>query len=127
MNRVASAALCLAIAVPAGTDAGELGRLFHSAAERLALDAARQNSLQPRPASAVAQVRIDGYVQRTGGRSTVWVNGHARPAESLDGEPRVALRAERPGVVAVQLGRDGPSVEVRVGDTLELAAGDGRP
>ena len=60
-----------------------LGRLFHSAAERSALDALRkEKSRPPRPAPAVPSTekpapRLDGYVVRSDGRSTLWVNGSA--------------------------------------------------
>ena len=60
-----------------------LGRLFHSAAERRALDALRKEKSQPPkpavahpPTQAQAQ-RLDGYVVRSDGKSTLWVNGTA--------------------------------------------------
>jgi len=55
--------------------AQELGRLFFSPAERDALDARRSGKSSSTPAAAQAPVRIDGYVLRSGGRPTVWVNG----------------------------------------------------
>lgn len=55
--------------------AQELGRLFFSPAERDALDARRSEKPASAPAAAQAPVRIDGYVLRSGGPSTVWVNG----------------------------------------------------
>jgi len=56
--------------------AQELGRLFFSPAEREALDARRREKSGGVPtAAAQAPVRIDGYVLRSGGRPTVWVNG----------------------------------------------------
>ena len=57
--------------------AQELGRLFFSPAERDALDARRSGKSGSTPAAAQAPVRIDGYVLRSGGRPTVWVNGGA--------------------------------------------------
>lgn len=55
--------------------AQELGRLFFSPAERDALDARRSDRPGSAPAAVQAPVRIDGYVLRSGGRPTVWVNG----------------------------------------------------
>jgi hypothetical protein len=60
-----------------------LGRLFHSAAERAALDALRKEKSQPakatqeRPPTQQPAPRLDGYVIRSDGKSTVWVNGTA--------------------------------------------------
>ena len=73
-------AVLLAAASPDRAHAETLGRLFHSAAERSALDALRkEKSRPPKPApqsSAAPQAqRFDGYVLRSDGRSTLWVNG----------------------------------------------------
>ncbi len=63
--------------------AESLGRLFHSAAERSALDALRKEKSKPPkpapPSSATEPLghRLDGYVLRSDGRSTLWVNGSA--------------------------------------------------
>ena len=59
-----------------------LGRLFHSAAERSALDALRKDKAKPqKPAPPVPAdqpaPRLDGYVVRSDGTSTLWVNGSA--------------------------------------------------
>ena len=71
--------------------AQELGRLFFSPAERDALDARRSERSGSAPAAVQAPVRIDGYVLRSGGPSTVWVNGsvdrsngRARAGNTLD-------------------------------------------
>ena len=66
-------AVLLIGACPVQPRAESLGRLFHSAAERNALDTLRKKKTQPlKPAP-----RIDGYVIRSDGRSTSWVNGSA--------------------------------------------------
>ena len=60
-----------------------LGRLFHSAAERSVLDALRKEKSKPSrpvPPSSLIEPqaqRFDGYVLRSDGRSTLWVNGSA--------------------------------------------------
>ena len=67
---------------PASADAESLGRLFHSAAERSALDSMRkakaqpQTPVAPRP-SEPQTAQLDGYVVRSDGKSTIWVNGSA--------------------------------------------------
>ena len=60
-----------------------LGRLFHSAAERGALDAMRKEKSKPQkpgpplPVTEQPAPRLDGYIVRSDGRSTLWVNGKA--------------------------------------------------
>jgi len=65
----------------APASAQEIGRLFHSAEQRNALDALRKTKPQSQkpPASQPfvpsQPVHLDGYVLRPDGRSMVWVNG----------------------------------------------------
>jgi hypothetical protein len=62
-----------------GASAAELGRLFHTSAERKALDASRQEKkgdrLQSSPKRAPA--RLEGFVVRSDGAATVWIDGRA--------------------------------------------------
>jgi len=66
-----------------GARAEPLGRLFHSAAERSMLDALRKAKSKPaKPAPSGSSnesqaQRLDGYVLRSDGRTTLWVNGSA--------------------------------------------------
>ncbi|OGA29478.1 MAG: hypothetical protein A3F77_08190 [Betaproteobacteria bacterium RIFCSPLOWO2_12_FULL_67_28] len=71
MKRTIALLVFLAQCAPCG--AQELGRLFFSPAQRDALDARRNEKAARAPAAA--PVRIDGYVLRSGGRPTLWVNG----------------------------------------------------
>jgi len=75
VSRAIALLILLAQCAPCG--AQELGRLFFSPAERDALDARRREKPGGAPAAAQAPVRSDGYVLRSGGRPTVWVNGGA--------------------------------------------------
>ncbi len=78
--RTAIAALFLLSAL-APAHAAELGTLFHTPDERKALDAMRANASRPqkpaaeKPAPAPAPERLDGFVVRTHGPATVWING----------------------------------------------------
>jgi hypothetical protein len=79
--RILAVALFIGIA-PAPAGAESLGRLFHSAAERSALDSMRKAKLQPQKPAAPRPpepqtAQLDGYVLRSDGRSTLWVNGSA--------------------------------------------------
>ena len=77
--RVLAVALLLAACAPAF--AQEIGRLFHSAEQRAALDALRKIKPQPQkppasqPSLASQPMRLDGYVLRPDGKSMLWVNG----------------------------------------------------
>ena len=70
----ASLLLLLSLAAT-GAPAQQLGTLFHSAAERAALD--RQRKGEPAAQAAVPQPDpvITGYVKRSDGKSTVFVDG----------------------------------------------------
>jgi hypothetical protein len=76
------ASLLLLHAAQAASGA-DLGRLFHTPEQRKALDAARANPPQPQKPAAVAPARnaeparLDGYVARSSGPSTVWIDGRA--------------------------------------------------
>lgn len=90
-NRVGGlAGLLVVAALPAA--AADLGRLFLGPGERDALDRARYESsvaAPPQPAPArpaplemprepavpAQPITVDGYVQRSGGPPTVWING----------------------------------------------------
>ena len=79
MRALAVALLLGAYCAPAS--AQEIGRLFHSAEQRNALDALRKTKPQPQkppasqPSIASQPVHLDGYVLRPDGKSMVWVNG----------------------------------------------------
>ncbi len=79
-------------AAASASGAQEFGRLFFTPEQRAALDARRKARVPDKPAAAptVASptTRLDGYVVRSEGRSTIWVNG-----ESLqDGSRRCAIQ-----------------------------------
>ena len=98
----------------------ELGRLFFTPGERSALDARRASRVPDKPAPAPIILspvtRLDGYVKRSSGPSTVWING-----ESLShGAPRAD------GSVAVPVGDDGQRVPLRPGEAHDRTSGEVR-
>ena len=121
-----AALLALLVLLPAGQAAAqELGRLFFTPEQRDALDARRKARLPDKPAASAPSptTRIDGYVQRSRGKSTVWVNGEAVP----DGTQPEGLRLRRgtdASRVGVTIGEDGLRREMRVGETLDRATGE---
>jgi predicted deacylase len=122
---VTRAALLLAACLAAllagrGAQAQELGRLFFTPEQRQALDARRKARVPDKPAAAVAAptMRLDGYVKRSGGRSTVWVNG-----ESTDDASRIPASSD--GRVPVQVDTGG-RVGLKPGQTLDRGSNEVR-
>ena len=110
---------CLLLAPAA--NAQELGRLFFTPDQRAALDARRKARVPDKPAAVVVAsptTRVDGYVQRSGGRSTVWVNGEALTEDAGDG-PRVGPR------VSIPLGEAGRA-RLKPGEVLDRGTGEVR-
>ena len=81
--------------------AQELGRLFFTPQQREQLDARRKARVPDKPAAPVVAsptTRLDGYVKRSAGPSTVFINGEPMPEGSPD-TPRIGGRALKPGEV----------------------------
>jgi hypothetical protein len=107
--------------------AQDLGRLFFTPEQRSALDARRKARVPDRP--AVSNVvspttRLDGYVKRSGGRSTVFVNGEAMLEGTTDAP--VVDPERRGGRVAVPAGEGSARVELRPGEVLDRGTGQVR-
>jgi hypothetical protein len=121
MMRARAAALCLGLVFSAGCAAQELGRLFFTPEQRAAMDARRKARMPDRPAAPMnvsPALRVDGFVRRSGGRSTVFVNGE--PAD--DG--RVPGAGE--STVSVGVGDSGARVRMKPGETLDRGSGEVR-
>jgi hypothetical protein len=102
--------------------AQELGRLFFTPEQRSALDARRKARVPDRPAAAAVvaspTMRLDGYVKRSGARSTVWVNG-----ESVDDSPPAGGSDSK---VGVSVGESRARIELKPGQTLDRGNGEVR-
>lgn len=98
----------------------ELGRLFFTPAQRAELDARRRARVPDRPAAAVVAptTKLDGYVKRSSGPSTVWVNGEPLPAGP--GEPaRIGPK------VSIPVG-EGRRAALKPGEELDRGTGEVR-
>jgi hypothetical protein len=125
MRRCAALLLAGVLLAPRALPAQELGRLFFTPEQREALDARRKARLPDKPAALAPSptTRVDGSVQRSSGRSTVWIDGAAVP----DGTQPEGLRIRRsgdPSRVTVVVGEDGRRINLRVGETLDRATGE---
>jgi len=100
--------------------AQELGRLFFTGEQRAALDARRRARVPDKPAAAAVvaspTTRLDGFVKRSRGPSTVWVNGEPLPESVRPGERSVS----------VPVGDAGARVELRPGEVLDRGSGEVR-
>jgi hypothetical protein len=125
MRQAAALLLACALLAPRAVIAQELGRLFFTPEQRAALDARRKARLPDKPAALAPSptTRVDGSVQRSSGRSTIWIDGAAVP----DGTQPEGLRVRRggdPSRVGVSVGEGGRRIEMRVGETLDRASGE---
>lgn len=110
------------MALPAASQ--ELGRLFFTPEQREQLDARRKARVPDKPAAApvVASptTRLDGYVKRSGGPSTVFING----------EPVTEGSAEAPRIgesrTAISVGEGGARRALKPGETLDRGTGEVR-
>jgi hypothetical protein len=121
------------------TMADPLGRLFLTPAERAALDIVRQNSAPPEqlPSSTETEdeeapqtqaaaeplpvITIHGYVKRSDGKNTVWVNG--KPVQEKSGEKsyEVGRVQGNTGQVPIRLPATGQTVRLKAGQSYDPA------
>ena len=87
-----------------------LGRLFFTPQQRQELDRRRALNIQEAIVVRENRMRLDGYVARSSGKTTTWVNGV--PVNDL-------YRSKDPSQVAIQPGEGEPSVSLKVGQTLD--------
>jgi hypothetical protein len=119
-SRIAAAVFVLL--VPGASLGEDLGRLFFTPEQRAALDARRKARVPDKPAAAVMAsptTRVDGFVKRSGGPSTVWVNGEPLPEGSGDA-PRIGPEA------SVSVGEGGRRSTLRPGEVLDRGTGEVR-
>ena len=115
--RLANLFLAGLLGLAAGPAAAQqaLGRLFLAPQQREDLDRRRQANIQEAAAVTENQVTVNGQVSRSSGRSTVWLNGVPQDGTRKPNDPaRVALRGAE--------GR--PSVNLKIGQTLDKTRGD---
>jgi len=77
--------LGLALALATAARGAELGTLFHSPEERERLNKLRRGEPVETAALARRGRSLTGYVQRSDGRNTVWIDGVAVPLSAPKG------------------------------------------
>ena len=120
-------ALLLVALCPAPARAQELGRLFFTAEQRANLDARRKARVPDKPAATVVAApvtRLDGYVKRSSGPTTVWINGES-VADNAPEAPRIdAGGAASSGAVSITVGEGGTRVRLKPGESLDRGNGE---
>jgi hypothetical protein len=129
MKRVAAALLiCQVGAAPAADD---LGRLFFTPQQRAQLDMARKQRAHRPVIEATAEdalpptavVTYSGMVQRSDGRSTVWINNRAVHDRSHGDSAEPRARVDDSGAASITLPQQQRSIRLKVGQTAEVASG----
>lgn len=126
MSRVVVLAALLLLAAQAS--AQEFGRLFFTPEQRAALDARRKARVPDKPAAVTVvspTTRLGGFVKRSGGPSTVFVDGEAVTESGQPDSPRVP---RRPGEdkVSIPVGDAGMRIELKPGEVLDRGTGEVR-
>ncbi len=117
---------------PAATTA-DLGRLFHTPAQRAALDQARDRPApgtgRP-PAAPVAPppsvLSVDGIVRRDDGRATVWINQQPVRAPADAGSVRVGPVRDATDGVELRIPDAGRRMRLKVGQEADADSGEVR-
>ena len=122
------ALLCLVLLAPTTAALGqELGRLFFTPEQRAALDARRKARVPDTPAVAVVAsptTRVDGFVRRSGGPSTVWVNGEPLGEHGPEAPRIVRGAATSDPRVSVPVGEGGIRFSLKPGQVLDRGSGE---
>ena len=113
--RLFAATFLLAVATGQVAAQQNLGRLFFTEQQRLDLDRRRQANIQETAVVVESTVTVNGQVSRSSGRSTTWINGV--PQESSR-KPLDPARVTLPG------GEGAPSVNLKIGQTLDKVRGE---
>ncbi len=107
----------------------ELGRLFFTPEQRSSLDARRKARIPDKPAAIVVEspvTRLDGYVSRSGGKSTVWVNGEPIPEGTQPDGLRVRPQRGNTGRMTVDIGENENQVDLKIGQSFNRDSGEVR-
>ena len=116
-RRLLILAVAALTASPLPAAAEPLGRLFFTPERRAALDRQRQYNIQETRTIQGGSMRLDGIVQRSSGRTTIWVNGVAQHERSDSAGVAVRLPSNRADRATLTTG-DEPPAELRVGEAV---------
>jgi len=128
MTRAAKLLLGLALgAWVAAVHAQDLGRLFFTPEQRAALDERRKARVPDKPATVLVEspsTRLDGYVKRSRGKSTLFVNGEAIPEGASTESMVIVPDRTRPDRATVVVGDSERRIPLKVGESLDRGTGE---
>ena len=114
-RRLFAAAFLLVVAIGQVAAQENLGRLFFTEQQRQDLDRRRQANIREAAVVVESSVTVNGQVSRSSGRSTTWINGV--PQDN-------ARRPLNPARVTLPGGEGAPSVNLKIGQTLDKIRGE---
>lgn len=124
---------CLLAAIPAPAPAAEpLGRLFFTPSQRASLDVARRQRTRTTVATEKTNeeavpvpevITYGGMVRRNDGKTTVWINNRAVHDKAAGGGTSIVNRVQPDGGISLQVPQSGRSVDLKVGQSVELLSG----
>lgn len=113
---------------------GSLGRLFLTPAERTSLDVARSNGIPPATSPALEKtpvkssiqpfapsVALQGYVARTDGKSTLWIN--SKPVQESDSTAAIEAALSHPGTIRIRVTATGQGATLKAGQSYHPDTG----
>jgi len=118
-------AVALTLLAAGNAHAQHLQRLFFTPEQRDALDARRRARLPDKPSAVPVSptTRVDGYVKRSSGKSTLWLDGYA-VRDNNQPEGLTARGGTDPSRVTITVGEARRPIELRVGETLDRGSGE---
>lgn len=128
MRRTVTALVGLLLATAsAAAVAQELGRLFFTPEQRAELDARRKARVPDKPAAVLIEspsTTLDGYVKRSNGKSTVFLNGEPVTEGADAKRAQVVPSRDDPSRAAIEVGEGGRRIPLKVGESLDRGTGE---
>jgi hypothetical protein len=121
--RIACGLLALGALAPAQATE-ELGRLFFTPEKRAALERQRTQNVQEAQTLRGTSMTLDGVVQRSSGKGTVWINQQAQhEGESERTGVTAIVTRGAPGSALLAPGEEAPA-RLKVGEAINRATGE---
>jgi hypothetical protein len=121
--RILAGLIALHAVLPANA-AEELGRLFFTPEKRAALERQRAQNVQEAQTLRGSTMTLDGVVQRSSGKGTVWINQQAQNEGETErtGVTAIVTRGA-PGSALLAPGEEAPA-RLKVGEAMNRATGE---
>lgn len=122
---VVGLAFAAAIASTSGAHAEvqALGRLFFTPERRAVFDRQRHLNVEQARVVEGGKLTLDGVVQRSSGKTTVWINGVPHDDHASSAEVQSRIDRHDPSRVTLKAGDEVPS-SLKVGESINRATGE---